>query len=122
MVPHLNGESVATKTESAQQLEALDKHRRRGQQTVVVEHVHVNDGGQAIVGSVSAGRGQAKSEEQPHASCPPDIVESGGGNTFYKRSLDIKQAPCAAGEYAQGRGLMAYSCHWPVPVDVPPFE
>jgi len=42
----------------AQQVEALDKHRRKGQQTVVVEHVHVNDGGQAIVGSVSAGRGQ----------------------------------------------------------------
>lgn len=41
----------------AQQVEALDKHRRKGQQTVVVEHVHVNDGGQAIVGSVSAGRG-----------------------------------------------------------------
>ena len=41
----------------AQQVEALDKHRRKGQQTVVVEHVHVNDGGQAIVGSVSNGRG-----------------------------------------------------------------
>ena len=41
----------------AQQVEALDRHRRKGQQTVVVEHVHVNDGGQAIVGNVSAGRG-----------------------------------------------------------------
>jgi|AntAceMinimDraft_11_1070367.scaffolds.fasta_scaffold56825_1 hypothetical protein len=41
----------------AQQVEALDKHRRKGQQTVVVEHVHVNDGGQAIVGSVSNGKG-----------------------------------------------------------------
>jgi hypothetical protein len=41
----------------AQQIETLDKHRRKGQQTVVVEHVHVNDGGQAIVGNVSAGRG-----------------------------------------------------------------
>ena len=40
-----------------EQVEALDKHRRKGQQTVVVEHVHVNDGGQAIVGNVSAGRG-----------------------------------------------------------------
>ncbi len=41
----------------AQQVEALDKHRRKGRQTVVVEHVHVNDGGQAVVGSVLAGRG-----------------------------------------------------------------
>ena len=39
----------------AQQVEALDKHRRKGQQTVFVEHVHINDGGQAIVGSVSNG-------------------------------------------------------------------
>lgn len=38
----------------AQQVEALDKHRRKGQQTVVVEHVHVNDGGQAIVGMVQS--------------------------------------------------------------------
>ena len=41
----------------AQQVEALDKHRRKGQQTVIVEHVHVNEGGQAIVGNVSTGRG-----------------------------------------------------------------
>lgn len=34
------------------QLEALDRHRRGGNQRVTVEHVHVNDGGQAIVGSV----------------------------------------------------------------------
>jgi hypothetical protein len=37
----------------AEQLAALDKHRRKGQQTVVVEHVHVHEGGQAIVGAVS---------------------------------------------------------------------
>lgn len=41
----------------AQQLQALDKHRRNGQQQVVVKHVHVNEGGQAIVGNVSTGRG-----------------------------------------------------------------
>lgn len=37
----------------AEQVAALDKHRRKGQQTVTVEHVHVHDGGQAIVGNVS---------------------------------------------------------------------
>lgn len=31
----------------------LDKHRKKEDQKVVVEHVHVNAGGQAIVGSVS---------------------------------------------------------------------
>lgn len=37
----------------AEQVAALDRHRRKATQTVVVEHVHVHDGGQAIVGSVS---------------------------------------------------------------------
>ena len=37
----------------AEQVAALDKHRRKGQQTVTVEHVHVHDGGQAIVGAIS---------------------------------------------------------------------
>lgn len=36
-------------------IEALDKHRRGGQQSVVVEHVHVNAGGQAIVGAINQG-------------------------------------------------------------------
>lgn len=37
------------------QLAALDKHRGRGQQKITVEHVTVQSGGQAIVGSVQAG-------------------------------------------------------------------
>ncbi|SPJ31476.1 hypothetical protein [Falsiruegeria mediterranea] len=41
------------------QVEALRKHRNGGKQTVTVQHVNVEDGGQAIVGSVEAGgRGQ----------------------------------------------------------------
>jgi hypothetical protein len=50
-------------------LEALNRHRGKGQQKVTVEHVTVNAGGQAIVGSVQAPGGGAPSqtEEQPHA-------------------------------------------------------
>ena len=50
-------------------LESLNRHRGKGQQKVTVEHVHVHDGGQAIVGNVeSPGGGFAtKSKEQPHA-------------------------------------------------------
>ncbi len=33
-------------------LDALNRHRGKGQQKVTVEHVHVHQGGQAIVGSV----------------------------------------------------------------------
>lgn len=39
----------------ARQMEALDKHRGRGQQKITVEHVTVNAGGQAIVGNVGRG-------------------------------------------------------------------
>ena len=50
-------------------LEALNRHRGKGQQKVTVEHVHVHSGGQAIVGTVEhPGGGVArKLEEQPHA-------------------------------------------------------
>jgi hypothetical protein len=54
-------------------LEALNRHRGKGQQKVTVEHVHVHEGGQAIVGNVAhpirpGGRGvEQKSEEQSHA-------------------------------------------------------
>jgi hypothetical protein len=50
-------------------LEALNRHRGKGQQKVTVEHIHVNTGGQAIVGNVTTAGGglPAKSEEQPHA-------------------------------------------------------
>jgi hypothetical protein len=34
------------------QLEALQRYRGKGQQKVTVEHVHVNAGGQAVVGAV----------------------------------------------------------------------
>lgn len=49
-------------------LESLLKYRRKGEQRVHVEHVHVHGGGQAIVGNVSTGVGiTPKFEEGPHA-------------------------------------------------------
>lgn len=50
-------------------LEALNRHRGKGQQKVTVEHVHVHSGGQAVVGVVGTpgGGDRAKSEDQPHA-------------------------------------------------------
>jgi hypothetical protein len=50
-------------------LEALNRHRGKGQQKVTVEHVHVHAGGQAVVGMVQApgGGDRSKSEGQPHA-------------------------------------------------------
>lgn len=49
-------------------LESLLKYRRKGEQRVHVEHVHVHDGGQAIVGNVLGGGGvNHKAEGGPHA-------------------------------------------------------
>jgi hypothetical protein len=45
-------------------LEALNKHRGKGQQKVTVEHVHVHAGGQAVVGVVER---------------PADASKQGGG-------------------------------------------
>jgi hypothetical protein len=50
-------------------LDALNRHRGKGQQKVTVEHVHVHAGGQAVVGTVETpgGGDRQKSEDQPHA-------------------------------------------------------
>lgn len=39
----------------AAQMAALNKHRGKGQQKMTVEHVHVNEGGQAVIGNVDTG-------------------------------------------------------------------
>jgi hypothetical protein len=50
------------------QMEALQRYRGKGQQKVTVEHVHVNAGGQAIVGVVHApGVNSDKSDQQTDA-------------------------------------------------------
>lgn len=38
-----------------EKLESLNRYRRKGEQRVVVQHVNVNEGGQAIVGNVVGG-------------------------------------------------------------------
>lgn len=55
----------------AGQLEALKRYRSTGEQSIRVQHVTVNDGGQAIVGTVQAGGGATgKKEHQPHELGP----------------------------------------------------
>jgi hypothetical protein len=54
-------------------VEALNRHRGKGQQKVTVEHVHVHKGGQAIVGVIDRGGClPQESEEQPDAKQIPD--------------------------------------------------
>ena len=57
----------------ASQVEALKKYRSGGEQTIKVQHVTVNEGGQAIVGNFSQGGGGAgKNGGQPHEPCAAD--------------------------------------------------
>ena len=55
----------------AAQVEALKRYRSGGEQKMTVQHVHVAEGGQAIVGNVSTpaqgGGVRGKDGEQPHA-------------------------------------------------------
>ncbi len=55
----------------AAQVSALKDYRSKGEQKMTVQHVHVAEGGQAIVGNVNApapGVGvHEKAKEQPHA-------------------------------------------------------
>jgi hypothetical protein len=58
----------------AAQLEALKRYRTGGERKVTVEHVHVHQGGQAIVGHVeqTVEGGGGKMQEQPHARTARD--------------------------------------------------
>jgi hypothetical protein len=38
------------------QMEALNRYRSKGQQKITVEHVHINSGGQAIIGNVNSNK------------------------------------------------------------------
>ena len=50
-------------------LDALNRHRGKGQQKVTVEHVHVHAGGQAVVGMVATPRGRGSREIEGTTSC-----------------------------------------------------
>ena len=56
MSSYMNGATKSLRTFVAQ-MEALKKYRTGGQQKMIIEHVYVNEGGQAIVGTVNQGGG-----------------------------------------------------------------
>jgi hypothetical protein len=66
----VNGLTKLTRTYAAH-MEALKRYRSGGEQKMTVQHVHVAEGGQAIVGNVSGsapgGGAIGKTKEQPHA-------------------------------------------------------
>src|ERR1700716_816254 len=68
-------------------LEALNRHRGKGQQKVTVEHGHVHEGGQAIGGNVAGGGMRTKSENQPHA------ITHAPGQTLRRANAEREAVP-----------------------------
>jgi hypothetical protein len=73
------------------QIEALGKLRRGGEQTVRVEHVHVYEGGQAVVGVVNTQGGQGADGKRGRQSYGPDVAAAIG--------------PALLGQDPQGNGV-----------------
>ena len=73
-------------------LDALNRHRGKGQQKVTVEHVHVHEGGQAIVGNVEGGGVRTKSENQPHA------LGYAPGQTLRSENTEWETVPVASND------------------------
>jgi hypothetical protein len=72
------------------QVEALNRYRGKGQQKVTVEHVHVHQGGQAIVGTVTQGGGaSSKTEVQPDA---PGAITYEPGQALPGEIEEIREA------------------------------
>ena len=99
---------------NAAQVEALAKHRGKGQQKVTVEHVHVYQGGQAIVGQVTPGGVSKNSEVQPHAITHSPSTPMPGENTERKalpvagdakRTLPDARRPIAGRAKGQSKRL-----------------
>jgi hypothetical protein len=74
----------------AAQLSALKDYRSKGEQKMTVQHVHVGEGGQAIVGNVNAPAGgvgaKKKIGDQPHALAYAPGVEM-------PRQVEAERAP-----------------------------
>ena len=82
-------------------LEALNRHRGKGQQKVTVEHVHVHEGGQAIVGNVeSRGEGSQRNQRiNPMQDCPCTAAPRCGARTR-------RGSPCQSPAMPNGRCRM----------------
>jgi hypothetical protein len=98
----------------AAQVEALKRYRSGGEQTVRVEHVTVNEGGQAIVGNVSTGGGaRRKRWRRPHErglSVPKEPalfrdleVNQTAVHGSRRDRLDRLPLPWSAGRRTEGR-------------------
>ena len=79
-------------------LEALNRHRGKGQQKVTVEHVHIYQGVQAIVGSLTHQGGTTKSEDQPHEPEPRSLAHEPGTEMPSEVEAERETVPVTGGQ------------------------
>jgi len=77
----------------AKQFEALDKHRGRGQQHVVVEHVSVAAGGQAFVGALSKNGTALPAQDVAQPAMLASVSAPPLASTAAKRKVEAEQLP-----------------------------
>jgi hypothetical protein len=83
------------------QCEAFAKMRRGGQQKVRVEHVHVYQGGQAVVGNVvTGGGGRQEDVERAHEVAEKGAITYAPGETLW--CPDPERAPVPANTNGKG--------------------
>ena len=78
-------------------LESLNRHRGKGQQKVTVEHVHVHEGGQAVVGNVThqGGGDREKLKDQPHEPESRSITDATGNEVPSQIEAERQAMPIA---------------------------
>lgn len=83
------------------QIEALAKVRRGGEQNVTVKHVHVYEGGQAIVGNVTTGKagGHFDNGTQAHALTGTAALALSDGGSMLRQDQGRDAVPVAGGEW-----------------------
>ena len=79
-----------------QLLDALNRHRGKGQQKVTVEHVHVHSGGQAVVGVVETSTKHARSTPPEHTDAKQ--VANSPEPALWSANTDRQPLPVAIDE------------------------
>jgi hypothetical protein len=81
----------------AAQVESLKRYRTGGEQKVTVQHVTVNDGGQAIVGNVKGGRDNDQNRGQPRSPGNAGAITFAPGTTLPSADKEREAVPVASG-------------------------
>lgn len=83
-------------------LDSLKRYRHGGEQRVIVQHVNVNDGGQAIVANVAAQPGRPNRQEKPRAA--PALTHSAQAPMPMLDDREAEAAPLEGARRAKADG------------------